>query len=802
MEAGDDIETELSVGWARREITIEPRGHAMSGYGMSDHLAYTSRTPLYARALAFRDHRGGLVVICCLDMAMVTHAMWNAAVVRMAAALGETFDHEGFVLTCTHTHSSPGGCGHEAMYNWVTPGFVSEHLEAVTDASVSASVAAVASAAPAVVALGSEAFPSDEEVAWNRAIRAHQRNPEATERGPADAHLAIDRNMSVLTVSRDGRPQAVLSLFGVHATCLGNHLGALDGDNKGRAARRTEQVLAAAGAVDPVAIFAQATAGDVSPHYHGPGQSRRRRAVRRRGDVQYAERNGVLQSDRAMLAVHASGDELRGSVDGVLEFGDFRDIAVGEEHADGYTDARTVDPCHGVAFFVGTPVDGKGIPRVIGSAAQLLARRIRAARLRNQGSDPRGDSYHRELYRHQGAKDILLEATPKLVLGSPLQRAPLPAVADPTVAEMKRQARAGALDRSPLVPTVLPVQIVRIGPLAIVCCPGEFTTVAGKRLREVARETLSAAGIRHVRLLTYANDYMGYVTTPEEYDEQTYEGGHTIFGRWTLGAFRTRTAKLATQLSLPRADRDHDRRRRPPEVPAQELAARSDLGPHIERPPYGPRTWRTILRSIDRETASEISSLSQDTNWHRCHGRRVSLRVEIDVAVDVHRLFTAMTDPRSAAKLYWPVRVTHVRDGESPADRFGAGSLRSFSPIRGISYTEKILEKVQDELLTWTSVAGAPISGHLGSMRFVALDSGRSRLVEHVELTVGVPGVAHVLAPIVWQVKARAFLRIRALLERRFDVEHQVADLLRVSTQSTRVDSSDLQSTTDPKWTR
>ncbi len=39
-------------------------------------------------------------------------------------------------------------------------------------------------------------------------------------------------------------------------------------------------------------------------------------------------------------------------------------------------------------------------------------------------------------------------------------------------------------------------------------------------------------------ICTYSNDYMGYVTTHEEYQEQAYEGGHTIFGQWHWPSFK------------------------------------------------------------------------------------------------------------------------------------------------------------------------------------------------------------------------------------------------------------------------
>ena len=42
----------------------------------------------------------------------------------------------------------------------------------------------------------------------------------------------------------------------------------------------------------------------------------------------------------------------------------------------------------------------------------------------------------------------------------------------------------------------------------------------------------------------YSNAYFHYVTTPEEYDEQRYEGGSTLFGRWQLPALMQTAASL------------------------------------------------------------------------------------------------------------------------------------------------------------------------------------------------------------------------------------------------------------------
>jgi neutral ceramidase len=48
---------------------------------------------------------------------------------------------------------------------------------------------------------------------------------------------------------------------------------------------------------------------------------------------------------------------------------------------------------------------------------------------------------------------------------------------------------------------------------------------------------------RHVAVACNSNGYFGYTTTPEEYSRQNYEGGHTLYGRYS-------TPYLTTQLGV------------------------------------------------------------------------------------------------------------------------------------------------------------------------------------------------------------------------------------------------------------
>lgn len=569
------------AGWNKQEIAIIPRGYAMQGYGQSHHRAFGVQSPLFARAVVIADDHGKHLVFCCLDLGYVTHAMREGICRELRMELGADFDEDFLVLTCTHTHSGPGGCSQDAMYNLVTPGFVPEHVTAIVTAARTAIVAAWRALAPTELELVQGAIAEEVPVAWNRSLAAYNRNPDVTPRRPGETHLALDRGMSVLGLRREGRVVALLSLFGVHATCVGNSLHKHDGDNKGYAAAHAERELEAAGAAGAVAIFAQATAGDVSPHYQGPGDIARRAQIKGEAEYAYAQRNGRFQSEHALALLQAGqATKVEGALDAIFGYTDFTAIHADPLYADGEPEAWTSEPCHGVTFFAGTRVDGPGMVAAAIALVKKLARAVKARRLKHLSRYSAEDqAYFRRLYAAQGDKDIMFEAGRKLMLGMPLHKLPLPGFVDATVAELKRQARVGALRESAMVPTVLPLQLVRIGGLVLVCCPGEFTTVAGARLRETVARQLEGQGVTQVLICTYCNDYMGYVTTREEYREQAYEGGHTIFGQWTLAAFQTRFAALAREFGKEPAQRRHDRSTRPRPAPAAELALRSRLAP-------------------------------------------------------------------------------------------------------------------------------------------------------------------------------------------------------------------------------
>lgn len=77
-------------------------------------------------------------------------------------------------------------------------------------------------------------------------------------------------------------------------------------------------------------------------------------------------------------------------------------------------------------------------------------------------------------------------------------------------------------------PLVLPFQVLRIGTAAVVGVPFEVTVEAGRRLADAAAAVLP--GDATVVVSSLANEHCDYLTTPEEYSQQWYEGASTVFG--------------------------------------------------------------------------------------------------------------------------------------------------------------------------------------------------------------------------------------------------------------------------------
>jgi neutral ceramidase len=91
-------------------------------------------------------------------------------------------------------------------------------------------------------------------------------------------------------------------------------------------------------------------------------------------------------------------------------------------------------------------------------------------------------------------------------------------------------------------PNIVDVQTMRVGQFIIIVSPSEASTMAGRRWRNAVKSAATELSLTgtiepYVVLGGPANSYAHYVTTPEEFRVQRYEGASTLYGQWELPAY-------------------------------------------------------------------------------------------------------------------------------------------------------------------------------------------------------------------------------------------------------------------------
>lgn len=105
-------------------------------------------------------------------------------------------------------------------------------------------------------------------------------------------------------------------------------------------------------------------------------------------------------------------------------------------------------------------------------------------------------------------------------------------------------------------PTVIPVHLLRLGHAAVVGVPFETTVEAGRRIGSAVLD--SALDVQTAFVSSLVDDHTDYLTTPEEYTAQYYEGASVLFGprqqEWVAGQARRLADDHASGVaSAPRA---------------------------------------------------------------------------------------------------------------------------------------------------------------------------------------------------------------------------------------------------------
>ncbi len=572
----------FQAGVSKTELDVYFPGVGMLGYGRAFNIMQGKLTSLFVRTVYFSEvgNQNRFVFVNC-ELSFTTDIIRVEVMKKLREINPDILPEDGqLMITSQHTHSGPGGFSHHPFYNFTTPGFRPEIFAAVVNGITDSIVKAYANVQPVQLKASRGEFESDIDVAFNRSIRAYNRNPEVKKKTKFEVHMAVDRTMDLLRIDDlEGNPLAQINFFGVHTTSLGNKVNKMGSDNKGYASAFFEEDVGG----NFVAIFAQKVAGDVSPNFHGRGKQKQKKYPWSKGpyndDVENAKFNGRLQYYKAKEIWEDAGktEKLDGGIDSELVSHDFANMKVDPNFAFGREDAETSYACHGMAFLNGTPVDGKGAGLFVNMLGISCSYFIRIGE--KMIGAIKNEDYRKDVkrkYQLQRPKHIVFETGKGILLGTHMiDKIIFPKFIEKGIGEMKTEYNRGALREFPWTAHILPIQLVRLGNICFVGFPGELTTIAGSRLEKMIAEELKPAGIDHVIICSYANNYLGYCTTWEEYQAQCYEGGHTVYGQWTHAAFMTEYRKLAQEFAMPKENRNLDRGLKYHQFSEKEIALRT-----------------------------------------------------------------------------------------------------------------------------------------------------------------------------------------------------------------------------------
>lgn len=516
------------AGVARADITPPP-GLSLLGHGPEGRVAAGTLLRLYCTAFVIgRGHEAIALLPCDLQAPSLE---LQRRIAKKVHAKEKRLGADRILLMASHTHAAPGHYFGARQYGGTfssrAPGFDEEVLEFLAERAAKAVIEAAQAARPA-------------ELGWrvhhcaggglvkNRSLPALLRNgaslpgalraqiqdgcggflpdqgtgPEGLDR-LAPAELAADLRLSVLRIDtvEDGgarRPLGAFGVFGIHNTAIPNDNDLYHSDVFGFAIREAEaeirRSLAAGGASAPEVLVGMANGieGDISPATTSPSVVEARRIgeeLGRRVAQAFLQPGATLPDDGAIARA-------------------YREVYLPR--------ARAAPP-------------GEGGDKRLCDAPEIGAAAA--------GGAEDGPTWLRIFPQ---MKEGSLAVTPhpchgqKLVMLSPGSR-----------------FSDDGLD----FPNVAPLSLVRLGGALLATTPFEMTTVVGYRIREQLAAAVhpGRAGDDDVILVGLTDSYLQYVTTPEEYALQHYEGASTLYGPHTAELLGNHLACLAPSLYAPGA---------------------------------------------------------------------------------------------------------------------------------------------------------------------------------------------------------------------------------------------------------
>jgi len=523
------------IGSGIYDITGPVAEVGLMGYANVGQIGAGLHFRLRARAFVIVDQiTQKRVAYVNLDLCFATIWLKKLVVESLQSKLPNLYTYENVLLSGTHTHSGPAGYSWYTTYDIMCLGYKKKNLETIANGIVQAILKAHQNLEPGRILIKSDELVNPASNI-NRSPSAYLNNP-ASER--ASYKYDVDKDAHVIRFEGQITKEiGVINWFAVHGTSMNNTNRLTSGDNKGYASYLFEMKKngnsSLPGMGPFVAAFTNSNEGDVSPnvlgffcdngdpcdfykstcdgaaqgcHSYGPGKNN--------DNFENVEMIGRQQFEKALSMFENATVPLTGSVDYRHTFINMENILVEPAFSGLNTTVQTCKASLGDSFAAGT-VDGAGDFDF------------------TQGSNSTNDNPFWNMFGH------LLSAPPAEQVKC---HYPKPILL----------YTGGVHIPTAWSPSILPIQLLKIGQLYIIGVPAEFTTMAGRRLRATIKSALLANGAPQDLVIVIAglsNGYSQYVTTPEEYDIQRYEGASTLFGPQTLNAYRQEISKLAVAIA-------------------------------------------------------------------------------------------------------------------------------------------------------------------------------------------------------------------------------------------------------------
>ncbi|CAK1540768.1 unnamed protein product [Leptosia nina] len=467
------------------------------------------------------------VVLVTAEIQAVGIGVRREVVKNLQERYGDVYSLRNVIITGTHTHSTPGGHLVDFILDVSILGFSRETFNAYVDGITRSIIRAHENIVPAKLFFSTTSVSNAQ---LNRSPFSYENNPEE-ERNRYDTNT--DTELSQVRIEKtDGSLHGVMNWFSVHTVSMNMSNKLISSDNLGYAAMRLEATLnpgSQTGKPTIVTGFFSASEGDVSPNTLGArcefsgDACDNQFALCEQWELCFSVGPGsdMFESTRiigtrvyegALEALKSPGEELQG------------DLAVMHQFI--HMPSETVAKYDPVARTFNTlnPVSGC----VPGLGYSFASGTIDGANV--------------------------LNITQGTIINNPILDAISGIVARPTEEDNECHAPKPILLATgraqipiPWHSSVVSATIIWLAGLAIAGVPGEPTTMAGRRIKDVVGSVLEEKGLEpRVVVSSLCNEYIQYVTTFEEYQVQRYEGASVIYGPHTLDIFLNKFRELTT----------------------------------------------------------------------------------------------------------------------------------------------------------------------------------------------------------------------------------------------------------------